>query len=298
MNKIKVAVIGYGNLGKYAIKAIESSYDMELAGVVRRDAKDIPCELKNKKVVDKIDKLGLVDVALLCVPSRNVEQFSKEILEKGINTVDSFDIHSDIFDLKMKLNGIAKKNESKAIIACGWDPGIDSTIRALLKATIPSGITFTNFGPGMSLGHSVVAKSKKGVLDAMVMTMPVGDGIHRRVVYLETEEGSKFDEICKEIKNDSYFINDETRFIKVDNIKDVIDMGHGVCITRKGSSSATDNQLVKFDMRINSPALTAQTMVAYARACMRVEPGAYTTIEIPVLKLLPGSEEDIIKGLV
>ncbi len=298
MKKLRIAVVGYGNVGKYAVEAVQAAEDMELVGVVRREVKDTPLELSNTKVVDNIDKLGIVDVAILCGPTRSIEKTAGEILAKGINTVDSFDIHSDIYDLRNKLNKIAKKSNSKAIISAGWDPGSDSIVRALMKAIVPFGITYTNFGPGMSMGHSVVAKSKKGVADALSMTMPLGDGIHRRIVYLQMEDGANFDEACKEIKSDSYFINDETRFIKVKNIHDVIDMGHGVHMTRKGVSGKTHNQLMDFNMRINNPALTSQIMVAFARAAMKMEPGAYTTIEVPVIKMLPGDEEELIKELV
>lgn len=298
MKKLRIAVVGYGNVGKYAVEAVQAAEDMELVGVVRREVKDTPLELSNTKVVDNIDKLGIVDVAILCGPTRSIEKTAGEILAKGINTVDSFDIHSDIYDLRSKLNKIAKKSNSKAIISAGWDPGSDSIVRALMKAIVPFGITYTNFGPGMSMGHSVVAKSKKGVADALSMTMPLGDGIHRRIVYLQMEDGANFDEACKEIKSDSYFINDETRFIKVKNINDVIDMGHGVHMTRKGVSGKTHNQLMDFNMRINNPALTSQIMVAFARAAMKMEPGAYTTIEVPVIKMLPGDEEELIKELV
>lgn len=298
MKKLRIAIVGYGNVGRYAVEAVRAADDMELAGVVRRKVDEIPPELSDTKVVDNIDKLGFVDVAILCTPTRNIEKFAVEMLQKGINTVDSFDIHSDIYDLRTRLGKVARQNGTKAIISAGWDPGSDSMVRALMKAIVPFGITYTNFGPGMSMGHSVVAKSKKGVADALSMTMPLGDGIHRRIVYLQMEDGANFEEACKEIKEDSYFINDETRFIKVNNIRDVIDMGHGVHMTRKGVSGKTHNQLMDFNMRINNPALTSQIMVSFARATMKMEPGAYTTIEIPIIKMLPGDEEELIRELV
>ncbi len=298
MKKLRIAVVGYGNVGKYAVEAIRAADDMELVGVVRRQVKEIPLELSNTKVVDNVDKLGLVDVAILSTPTREVEKFATEFLNKGINTVDSFDIHGDIYNLRERLGKIARKNEKVAIIAAGWDPGSDSMVRGIMKAIVPFGITYTNFGPGMSMGHSVVAKSKKGVADALSMTMPLGDGIHRRIVYLQMEDGANFEEACREIKEDSYFVNDETRFIKVSNIRDVIDMGHGVNMCRKGVSGKTHNQLIDFNMRINNPALTSQIMVAFARASMKMEPGAYTTIEVPIIKMIQGDEEEIIRELV
>ena len=167
-----------------------------------------------------------------------------------------------------------------------------------MQAIVPKGITYTNFGPGMSMGHSVVAKSKTGVEDALSMTMPLGGGIHRRIVYLQMKKGADFDLACKEIKADDYFAHDETVFVKVDNVKNVLNYGHGVHLTRKGVSGKTHNQLMEFNMKINNPALTSQIMVAYARATTKMPAGCYTTIEIPVIKLLQGSDEENIKKLV
>ncbi len=295
---MKVAVVGYGNVGKFAVQAVEAADDAELVGVVRRNVGIIPDELKKYPVVNNIDQLKGVDVALLCGPTRSVPEMASSVLARGINTVDSFDIHGQIYHLKKQLDVIAKKNNATAIISAGWDPGSDSMVRSLFKAIVPFGITYTNFGPGMSMGHSVVAKSKTGVKDALSMTMPLGDGIHRRLVYLEMESGADFDLACKEIKADDYFAHDDTRFFKVDDIRTIIDMGHGVHMCRKGVSGKSHNQLLDFNMRINNPALTSQIMLACARATMKMEPGAYTTIEVPIIKMLPGNEEDLIRELV
>ena len=112
------------------------------------------------------------------------------------------------------------------------------------------------------------------------------------------EEGYKFAEVAAAIKADAYFVNDETHVIEVPSVDDVIDMGHGVNLTRKGVSGTTQNQLFEFNMRINNPALTGQVLVCAARAAMRQKPGCYTMIEVPVLDLLPGNREDLIRRLV
>lgn len=189
VKKIRAAVVGYGNIGKYAIEALNAADDFEIAGVVRRSVGDKPAELAPYPVVDSIDKLDNVDVAILCSPTRAVKDVALDILAKGINTVDSFDVHSKIVDLKHSLDPAAKANGAVSIIAAGWDPGSDSIIRALMLAMAPKGITYTNFGPGMSMGHSVAAKSIAGVKDALSITVPLGTGIHRRLVYVELERG-------------------------------------------------------------------------------------------------------------
>ena len=185
MGKLRVAVVGYGNIGRFSVEAIQAAPDMELAGVVRRDPSNKPAELADVKVVANIDELGKVDVAILCTPTRNIPEVAKSILEKGIYTVDSFDIHGQVWDLHQSLDEVAKKHNVAAIISAGWDPGTDSVIRTLLMAMAPKGLTYTNFGPGMSMGHSVVARGKKGVKNALSMTIPKGQSIHSRMVYVE-----------------------------------------------------------------------------------------------------------------
>lgn len=298
MKKIRIAVVGYGNIGRYAIEAVKAAADCELLGVVRRSLEHLPEELKNIRVVTDIKELGQVDVALLCTPTRAVPQYAQQMLALGINTVDSYDIHTGIWNLRQTLTPIAQKNNATAVIAAGWDPGTDSIVRALMLAMAPKGITYTNFGPGMSMGHTVAVKAINGVKNALSMTIPLGTGVHRRVVYVEKEEGADEVQIKQDIKSDPYFVNDETHVLFVPDVDALIDRGHGVNMTRKGVSGMTQNQLLSFEMRINNPALTAQIMLAAARATTKLTPGAYTMIEIPLIDLLPGNKEDIIKQLV
>lgn len=298
ITKIRVAVVGYGNIGKYVVECISHSPDIELVGIIRRKVDNVPDELKHHKLVESILELTNIDVAILCLPSRKVEEVAKECLELGINTVDSFDIHSEIFNLQQILTPIAKQNNSVSIISAGWDPGSDSIIRTLMQAMAPQGITYTNFGPGMSMGHTVAAKAIRGVTNALSITIPEGAGVHKRMVYVELEKGYDLEEVAKSIKKDAYFIDDQTHVYEVSDIESLKDMGHGVDMSRKGSSGKTQNQLFHFKMNINNPALTAQMMVNAARATLRQAPGAYTLIEIPVIDLLPGDKGEWIKKLV
>ena len=299
MNKIRAAIVGYGNIGKYVLEALQQAPDFEIAGVVRRnpDAPQ-PAELAPYKVVADVMMLDDVNVAILCTPTREVEHYARILLAEGVNTVDSFDIHGSIVDLRKTLEPIAKAHGSVAIISAGWDPGSDSIVRALMQAAAPKGITYTNFGPGMSMGHTVAVKSKTGVKNALSMTIPLGTGIHRRMVYVELEPGVKLEDVAKAVKEDPYFSSDETHVFQVRSVDDIKDMGHGVNMVRKGVSGTTQNQRFEFNMSINNPALTAQILVGVARASMLQRPGAYTMIEIPVIDMLHGDREDLIRHLV
>lgn len=296
--KIRAAIVGFGNIGQFTLEALQAAPDFEVAGIVRRnpsDRKGIPADIP---VVGSIKELEKVDVAILATPTREVEKHAVEILNLGINTVDSFDIHTDILKLRSHLDKVAKENNRVSVIASGWDPGSDSVVRTLMEAIAPKGVTYTNFGPGMSMGHSVAVRSKEGVKEALSMTIPTGTGIHRRMVYVELLPGYTLEQVTKSIKEDPYFASDETHVMAVESVDALKDMGHGVNLVRKGVSGKTQNQLLEFDMKINNPALTGQVLVCVARASMRLAAGCYTMIEIPVVDLLPGERDSWVGKLV
>lgn len=290
---IQVAIIGYGNIGKAVHDAVLQQSDMRLVGVVSSS-----CNNTNVPVVEELSELSGVDVAIICAPSRFVPDIATTILAKGIHTVDCYDIHSNIAEVRSQLGKVAKQHNSKAILSAGWDPGSDSVIRALLEAMTPKGITYTNFGPGMSMGHSTVVKAMDGVKDALSITIPTGAGIHRRMVYVELEACADFAKVSQAVKQDAYFVHDETHVMQVDSVDDLKDEGHRVHIARKGVSGVACNQNLEFTMSINNPALTAQIMVSSARAVTKQDAGCYTMIEIPPIDYLAGDVDTLVRRLV
>lgn len=297
---IKAAVVGYGNIGKYVIEALETASDFEIVGVVRRNgAQDCPQELSRFEIAKNVAELSVKpDVAILCVPSRKAEEYASQILPLGISTVDSFDIHTLIPETRKRLEKVAADAGQVAVISAGWDPGTDSVVRALMQAMAPKGLSYTNFGPGMSMGHTVAVKAIEGVKAALSMTIPVGTGLHRRMVYVELLDGYDIEKVSAAIKADPYFVHDETHVMQVQSVDALKDMGHGVNLTRKGVSGKTQNQLFEFDMKINNPALTGQVLVCAARAAVRQRPGCYTMIEIPVIDYLEGDRDSLVAQLV
>ena len=278
--KTKVAIIGYGNIGRAVEQALQVADDMELVGIYHHN-----------------DDMNAVqaDVAVLCTPTREVPAFAEKLLARGICTVDSFDIHTQIVELRRRLMPQAKEHKAVSIIAAGWDPGSDSMVRALLQAIAPKGLTYTNFGPGRSMGHTVAAKAITGVKDALSMTIPLGSGVHRRMVYVVLEEGADFATVEKNLLADDYFAHDETHVVQVSSIDELNNVAHGVNLVRSGVSGTTHNQRFEFNMEINNPALTGQVLVACARAAHRLTAeqryGTYTMIEIAPVYMLPGDDE-------
>ncbi|NLU10855.1 MAG: diaminopimelate dehydrogenase [Tepidanaerobacter acetatoxydans] len=300
MQRVKVAIIGFGNVGKEVMEAVIESPDMEVAGIV-----EVPKKVESMKgkfhdfpVTSSVEELGRVDIAILAVDSRCVPQIAPHYLEMGINTIDAFDIHGDsIIKLREELTSVAKAHDAVAILSAGWDPGTNSVVRTIMQTIAPKGMTYTNYGPGMSMGHTVAAKAVEGVADAVSLTIPEGNGIHKRLVYVKIKPGYDFKKIEEAIKNDSYFKRDTTIVYNVDDIENLIDMGHGVHIERKGVSGRTHNQRMEFIMQVTNPAATAQVMVSAARASLKQKPGAYTLAEIPPIDYLYGKKEEIILKL-
>lgn len=296
----KAAVIGLGNIGRYAVEALEAAPDFTCVGVVRRKESlgTAPHDLRGVAEYASLADLeavsGKPDVLLLCAPSRKIPEVAGDLLGKGYNTVDSFDIHDRIVETIGVLEAQAVKGGAVAVTAAGWDPGTDSAMRALFEAMVPVGTTFTNFGRGRSMGHSVAARALPGVADATSITIPLGGGRHSRLVYVVLEEGAAFEDVHAAIKADPYFAHDplEVRQVTQDELPRVADASHGVLMERLGASGLTANQHLTFDMRIDNPALTAQVLVSSARAAVRLaqagRPGAYTLIDVPPVLLLPG----------
>ncbi len=288
-DQIRVAVFGYGNIGKAVEEAVSVTNDMTLAGIFHHQ------EMESLLAAQP-------DIVLLGVPSREVPQAAEQLLNKGLNTVDSFDIHTRIPEVHRCLNEAALAHKAVSILSAGWDPGSDSVVRALMQALMPQGITYTDFGPGRSMGHTVAAKHIEGVKDALSMTIPLGTGIHRRMVYVEIEKGCSYNDVRDAILKDDYFAHDETHVIEVDNVKALNNVAHGVHLSRNGVSGKTHNQRIEMTMSINNPALTGQIMVAAARAAMRMAQrqqfGCYTMIELAPVDLLEGNKEEWIQRLV
>lgn len=287
---IKIAIFGYGNIGRAAEQAAIAASDVELVGIFHHNELDACVEAHP-------------DVVILCLPTRETEQYATALLEKGISTVDSFDIHTQIFDLRQALSPLAANNRAVSIISAGWDPGTDSVIRCLMMAMTPSGgPTYTNFGPGRSMGHTVAAKTVPGVKNALSITLPKGNGIHGRHVYIEVEDGYRFDDVRDAILRDDYFAHDDTEVELVSDVEAINTTKHGVNLVRNGVSGVTDNQQLEWNMHIDNPALTGQVLVSAARAAVvlasRGQYGAYTLPEVPPIYMIEGDLEQLIRQLV
>lgn len=294
-NKIKLGIVGYGNLGKGAIEAIKQTQDMELVAVfTRRDPKDINIgdpHVKTEHISNVIDYKNDIDVMLLCGGSATDLPEQTPYFASMFNTVDSFDTHAKIPAFYQTVNEAATKNNTTSIISVGWDPGLFSINRVMADAILPNGENYTFWGKGLSQGHSDAVRRVNGVKNGVQYTIPAEDAIekvrsganpelataekHARVCYVVAEDGADKAAIENEIKTmPNYFVDYDTEvnFISEEELlREHTKAPHGGFVIRGGNTGSGNKQIYEFSLKLESnPEFTASVLVAYARAAYRL----------------------------
>ena len=320
MTKIKVAIAGYGNLGKGTELALLNSPDMELVGVfTRRNPADVktvtgaPAYALN----DIFSMQDRIDVVILCGGSATDLPEQTPELARCFNVVDSFDTHAKIPEHFNNVDMASKENKKVSIISIGWDPGLFSLNRLFGEAVLPNGSTYTFWGTGVSQGHSDAIRRIDGVLDARQYTVPVEDALekvrngenpelsvrdkHTRECFVVAKEGADLALIEKTIKEmPNYFAdyNTTVNFISAEELKlNHSGIPHGGCVIRSGKTGE-NNQIVEFNLKLDSnPEFTSSVLVAYARAAYRLNLecnfGCKTIFDIPPAYMHPDSSEKL-----
>jgi len=323
-NKIKVGIVGYGNIGKGVRKAINQNPDIELKAIFTR--RDTGAVAENDGLLVHISKLkeykGEIDVMILCGGSATDLEVQGPEIAQMFNTVDSFDTHPRIPEYFEKMDGVAGKAGNLSIISVGWDPGLFSLNRLLGNIALPDGKDYTFWGPGISQGHSDAIRRIKGVKDAKQYTIPVKAALeavrngsnpelttrekHTRLCYVVTEEGADLKEIEETIKNMPNYFSDydtEVNFISQEElIKNHSQMPHGGFVIRTGKTGDGNMHRMEFSVALDSnPEFTASILVAYARAICKMSregrTGAITVFDVPYAYLSPKSPAELRKEL-
>jgi diaminopimelate dehydrogenase len=198
------------------------------------------------------------------------------VFESGIYTVDCFDIHEELAGMRSRMQSLAENGKVSCIIGAGWDPGLDSVIRTLMSAAFPKGEIYTNFGPGMSMGHSAAVKSVNGVRDSVSLTLPLGNGKHMRKIYVAAEENADKAAIEHAILFDGYFEHDRCSIEFVEDVMQFFNTKHGVFI-----ENIYGDQKMDFSMKIDNPTLTGNILASAMGAAFKQKSGAYFMPEIP-----------------
>ena len=326
MEKIRIGIYGYGNLGKGVETAIKNNPDMELVGVfTRRDPKTIKTINKETNVyeTDEVSNMkDKIDVMILCGGSATDLPVQTPEMSSMFNVVDSFDNHANIPLHFNNVDKVAKENKKLALISCGWDPGLFSLNRALFEAVLPIGTNYVFYGRGLSQGHSDAVRRIKGVKKAVQYTVPYEESVRKvrngeepqfssvrevmwRECFVVLDENADEKDVEKEIKEmPNYFepYNTTVHFISEEEFdKDHVGMPHGGFVLRSGKTSSNNKQIAEFSLNLDSnPEFTSSVLVAYARAVYKLSKegknGAVTVLDIPVSYLSTKTKEELLKG--
>ena len=324
MEKIKVGIVGYGNLGRGVEKAIRQNEDMELCAVFSRreglkiDTEGVPVYLcsEAQKMKDKID------VLILCGGSATDLQVQGPEFAENFNTIDSFDTHAKIPEYFEKMDAVAKKSGKVSIISVGWDPGMFSLNRLFGECILPEGENYTFWGKGVSQGHSDAIRRIEGVEGAIQYTIPVEDAINRvrnggnpilstrekhiRECFVVAKEGADKERIEKEIKEmPNYFADYDTivHFISAEELRENHSkMAHGGFVIRSGKTLGGNNHIIEYSLKLDSnPEFTSSVLLCYARAAYKMSRegacGAKTVFDIAPALLSPKSGAELRKNL-
>ncbi len=324
MSKIRVGIVGYGNLGKGTELALRQTPDMELACVfTRRNPSDLKI-LTADVPVYSMDDIELhkndVDVLILCGGSATDLPVQGPKLAEMFNTIDSFDTHAKIPEYFEKMDAAAKKGGNVSIISVGWDPGMFSLNRLYGSCVLPEGETYTFWGKGVSQGHSDAIRRIEGVADARQYTIPIGEAVeavrsgsnpqlttrqkHLRECYVVAKDGADKQKIENEIKTmPNYFADYDTvvHFISADELKrDHSGLPHGGFVIRSGKTGINKetNHIIEYSLKLGSnPEFTSSILVAYARAAVKLSRegvcGAKSVFDIAPAYLSPKSGAEL-----
>ena len=327
-NQVRVGIVGYGNVGRGVEVALRQNPDMELVAVfTRRAPESVVIHTPSAKVVhmDQIkDYTDAIDVVILCGGSATDLPVQGPEMAKLFNTIDSFDTHARIPEYHKAVEEAAKASGHTSVISVGWDPGLFSMMRMMSGAFLPMGEDYTFWGKGVSQGHSDAIRRVKGVKNGIQYTIPVEDAItkvrngenpalstrdkHTRECFVVAEEGADLAQIEKDIKEmPNYFSDYDTtvHFISEEEFKAKHNkMPHGGFVFRSGVTGANEEhkQIIEFSLKLDSnPEFTAQVLVAYARAVVRMNKegntGAKTVFDVPLSYLSSKPSSELIKTL-
>lgn len=324
-NKVKVAICGYGNLGKGIEKEITKSKDMELVAIfTRRDPKSL--NTASSIPVVSITDVGKwkekVDVVIMCGGSATDLPVQVPEMAKLFNTVDSFDTHAKIPEYFKKVDEAAVSSKNTSIISGGWDPGMFSVMRLYANAILPEGNTYTFWGKGVSQGHSDAIRRIPGVKNAKQYTIPIKEAMdkvrngenpefttaekHLRECFVVAEDGADKKAIEEQIKNmPNYFADYITtvHFITEEQLeRDHSKMAHGGFVIHSGETGEGNKQIIEYSLKLDSnPEFTSSVLITLARAAVRMNAagqfGAKSIFDIPPALMSSKAPEELRKEL-
>ena len=323
MGKIRIGIVGYGNIGRGVEQSIKRNDDMELKAVfTRRDPASVKIQTEGAEVKHFDDMEAMkddIDVMILCGGSATDLPVIGPKVAASFNTIDSFDTHAKIPEYFANVDKAAKEGKNVSIISVGWDPGMFSLNRLYAESILVQGSTYTFWGKGVSQGHSDAIRRIEGVKNGIQYTVPIEAAVdqvrsgsepelttrqkHLRECYVVAEEGADKAAIEEAIKTmPNYFSDYDTTvtFITEEELKENHSkMSHGGFVIRTGETGCEGNKhVIEYSLKLDSnPEFTGSVLVAYARAAYRLskkgESGARSVFDIAPAMLSQMTPEEL-----
>lgn len=322
MGKIRIGIVGYGNIGRGVEQSIKRNDDMELKAVfTRRDPASVKIQTEGAEVKHFDDMEAMkddIDVMILCGGSATDLPVIGPKVAASFNTIDSFDTHAKIPEYFANVDKAAKEGKNVSIISVGWDPGMFSLNRLYAESILVQGSTYTFWGKGVSQGHSDAIRRIEGVKNGIQYTVPIEAAVdqvrsgsepelttrqkHLRECYVVAEEGADKAAIEEAIKTmPNYFDEYDTTvtFITEELKENHSKMPHGGFVIRTGETGCEGNKhVIEYSLKLDSnPEFTGSVLVAYARAAHRLskkgESGARSVFDIAPAMLSQMTPEEL-----
>lgn len=318
---MKIAIVGYGNLGRGVEAALSAAPDMQAIGIfTRRDPASVQSVmgLPVYSMNDLESMADGIDVVINCGGSATDLPHSTPALAEKFHVVDSFDTHAKITQHHARVDAAARKGGKVAVISVGWDPGMFSLTRLYAQSVLPNGKSYTFWGTGVSQGHSDAIRRIEGVADARQYTVPIeaamervksgempsfkAADMHERVCYVALKDGANADEIEQKIVTmPDYFAPYKTtvHFVSLEQLhREHGGLPHGGTVIHAGKAATGSAHTIEYKLNLESnPDFTGSILVAFARAAYRMgqngEVGCKTAFDIPPILLSPESPEEL-----
>jgi len=297
MKRRQLVIVGLGRVGLACGKAIAASEDLAVAGIVRRAtsvAQPLPPPLQAMRVVSHASELDAIDAALICLPPRLVVETAADLLQHKIPIIEAAILpEGDRRECEEVIDKVALHHRTSAVTEAGWDPGMRSIFCGLFAAMTPKGHTEIRDRPGISLHHTLAARALPGIKDALCTELRAEGGRMQRYVYVELRPGANAETIREAVKGDPLFTDEETVVIPVNHLEELEQEGHGVVLERLGLAAGDSHQRFLLEGRFDLSSVTAQIMVAAARALPTLAAGAHRLSDVAPRALWRGIPDTV-----
>ena len=278
MARLRLAILGFGRLGRACAHAVQNNAELELAGIVRRPGAPakLPAPFGQVEVAAHLRDLGRVDAALLCVSSDAAGAVAHDVLQMRASLVECAILEGSALEAHYgAIARAAAHHRVRAMVGAGWNPGMLPLLKRAFEVLVPSGHTAVTARPGVSLHHTEAAANIPGVEDALATETRDAEGRRTRYVYAQLAQGVDPARVRAALEADPLFAGEQTLLFPVESVGALEGAGHGIFLERRGTAESGAHQNILLEARFDVPTFAARVMVEAAQRLPALKPGAH-----------------------